>query len=48
MMAVFFVVIAHEKGFKFHAEPQSSAYSCYKQRFIKYAVRGLVIVNLHD
>ena len=28
MMAVFFF-IAHEKGFKFHAEPQTGAYSCY-------------------
>ena len=26
-MAVFFF-IAHEKGFKFHAQPQSGAYSC--------------------
>ena len=28
MMAVFFF-IAHEKGFNFHAQPQTSAYSCY-------------------
>ena len=28
MMAVFFF-ITHEKGFKFHAEPQTGAYSCY-------------------
>ena len=27
MMAVFFF-IAHEKGFKFHAQPQPGAYSC--------------------
>ena len=27
LMAVFFV-IAHEKGFKFHAQPQTGAYSC--------------------
>ena len=26
MMAVFFT--AHEKGFKFHAQPQTGAYSC--------------------
>ena len=28
MMAVF-LFIAHEKGFKFHAQPQNGAYSCY-------------------
>ena len=28
MMAVFFFIV-HEKGFKFHAQPQSGAYSCY-------------------
>ena len=28
MMAVFFF-ITHEKGFKFHAQPQTGAYSCY-------------------
>ena len=22
-------MIAHEKGFKFHAQPQTGAYSCY-------------------
>ena len=27
IMAVFFF-IAHEKGFKFHAQPQTGAYSC--------------------
>ena len=27
MMAVF-LFIAHEKGFKFHAQPQTGAYSC--------------------
>ena len=27
MMAVFFF-IAHEKGYKFHAQPQTGAYSC--------------------
>ena len=27
MMAVFFF-IAHKKGFKFHAQPQTGAYSC--------------------
>ena len=27
MMAVFFFT-AHEKGFKFHAQPQTGAYSC--------------------
>ena len=27
MMAVFFF-IAHEKGFKLHAQPQTGAYSC--------------------
>ena len=27
MMAVFFF-ITHEKGFKFHAQPQTGAYSC--------------------
>ena len=27
MMVVFFL-IAHEKGFKFHAQPQTGAYSC--------------------
>ena len=28
MMALFFF-IAHENGFKFHARPQTDAYSCY-------------------
>ena len=28
MMAVFFV-IAHEKGFKFHAQPRTGVYSCF-------------------
>ena len=28
MMALFFF-IAHEKGFKFHAQPQTGAYSCF-------------------
>ena len=28
MMALFFF-IAHENGFKFHAQPQTDAYSCY-------------------
>ena len=28
MMAVFFFN-AHEKGLKFHAQPQNVAYSCY-------------------
>ena len=28
MMAVFFF-IAHEKGFKFHAQPRTGAYSCF-------------------
>ena len=28
MMAVFFF-IAHENGFKSHAQPQTGAYSCY-------------------
>ena len=29
MMAVFFFT-SHEKGFTFHAQPQTGAYSCYK------------------
>ena len=29
MMAVFFF-IAHEKGFQFHAQPQTGAYSCFQ------------------
>ena len=28
MMAVFFF-ISHEKGFKFHAQPQTGAHSCF-------------------
>ena len=28
MMAVFFF-IAHEKGFKFYAQPQTGSYSCF-------------------
>ena len=31
MMAVFFFT-AHKKGFKFHAQPQTGAYSCYLSR----------------
>ena len=39
MMAVFFF-IAHEKGFKFHVQPQTGAYSClllplHPQHFIE-------------
>ena len=26
------IEIAHEKGFKFHAQPQTGAYFCYSQR----------------
>ena len=34
MMAVFFFT-AHEKGFKFHAQPQTGAYSCYSLMICK-------------
>ena len=30
MKAVFFFT-AHEKGFKFHAQPQTGAYSCFSK-----------------
>ena len=29
MMVFVFFFIAHEKGFKFYAQPQTGAYSCY-------------------
>ena len=32
MMAVFFF-IAHEKGFKFHAQPQTGAYSSMSSNY---------------
>ena len=32
-MAVFFFT-AHEKGFKFHAQPQNGAYSCLFKAFL--------------
>ena len=34
MMAAFFF-IAQEKGFKFHAQSQTSAYSCFFKPFLK-------------
>ena len=42
MMAVLFF-IAHEKGFKFHARPQTGAHSCsyHQGKFITW-------IELHD
>ena len=40
MMAMFFF-IAHEKGFKFHARPQTGAYSCFHLK----ASAKMVIIN---
>ena len=45
MMAVFyFLFIAHEKGFKFHAQPQTGAYSCLILRVKKTAEFALQII----
>ena len=41
MMAVFFF-IAHEKGFKFHAQPQTGAYSCFHLK----ASAEIVLINI--
>ena len=39
-MAMFFF-IAHEKGFKFHAQPQTGAYSCFHLK----ASAKMVLIN---
>ena len=42
MMAAFFL-IAHEKGFKFHAQPQTGAYSCFH---LKALAKIVLIISI--
>ena len=46
MMAVFFFIrIAHEKGFKFHVQPQTCAYSCYNPERHLNLIASICIIN---
>ena len=36
-------MIAHEKGFKFHAQPQTGAYSCWNWMFMLFVRAGGII-----
>ena len=46
MMAVFFF-IAHEKGFKFHAQPQTGAYSCEHVNAFSFFFLRPMAMQLH-
>ena len=46
-VAVFFFIADHEKGFKFHAQSQTAAYSCYNFSDRKTKIKLSLTLKYH-